>query len=91
MFDRGTGEPIDPDELTRAFRAARKVAGLPGVRLHDLRHNFASMLVANGTSIRTVSDLMGHATPGFTLQVYAHGSDEAAIAAVDTVERLLGV
>ena len=90
VFDRGTGEPIDPDELTRAFRAARKSAGLPRVRLHDLRHNFASMLVANGTNIRTVSDLMGHATPGFTLAVYAHGSDEAAVAAVDTVERLLG-
>lgn len=49
----------------------------------------ASLLVANGTNIRTVADLMGHATPGFTLAVYAHGSDEAAVAAVVAVEGLL--
>lgn len=64
--------------------------GLDGVRLHDLRHAFATMLVASGTNVRTVSDLLGHSTVGFTLQVYTHGSDEAAVAAVDMVERLLG-
>jgi integrase len=48
------------------------------------------LLVANGTNIRTVADLMGHATPGFTLAVYAHGSDAAAVTAIGDVERLLG-
>jgi integrase len=90
VFDNGTGAPTDPDELTRAFRTARTAARLPRVRLHDLRHNFASMLVANKTSIRTVSDLLGHATVGFTLQTYTHGTDEAAVAAIGDVERLLG-
>jgi integrase len=90
VFDNGTGEPIEPDTFSKAFRSAARSVGLDGVRLHDLRHNFASMLVANGTSIRTVADLMGHATPGFTLTVYAHGSDAAAVTAIGDVERLLG-
>jgi integrase len=90
VFDRGDGQPIDPDAFTRAFRAARKAAGLDRVRLHDLRHAVATMLVAGGTDVRTVSDLLGHATVGFTLQTYVHPSVAAAETAVDDVERLLG-
>jgi len=89
VFDSGTGQPVEPDTFSRAFIRARNAAGLGGVRLHNLRHAFASVLVASGTNPRIVSDLLGHSTVGFILQVYAHGSDEAAVAAVETVERLL--
>lgn len=90
VFDRGDGRPVDPDAFGKAFRNARAAAGLEGVRLHDLRHGFASMLVAAGTNPRIVSDVLGHATVGFTLQTYVHPDDEAAAVVATEAERLLG-
>lgn len=89
VFDRGDGRPIDPDAFGRAFRVARDAVGLAGVRLHDLRHGFASMLVSAGTNARVVSDLLGHATVGFTLQTYTHPSEQDAAAAMAEAERLI--
>lgn len=54
--------------------------------MHALRHCFASVLLDAGESIRTVSDYLGHADPGFTLRVYTHlipGSEGRARSAVD--------
>lgn len=90
VFDRGSGSPLDPDTFTKAVHAAVLAAGLEGVRLHDMRHAWASMQIEAGTGVRTVSDQLGHATVGFTLQTYVHTSDAAAAAAADTTERLLG-
>ena len=51
----------------------RKLAEqLPVIRLHDLRHTFASILIGNGCDIVTVSKLMGHASPSITMDVYSH-------------------
>lgn len=59
VFDRGDGRPVDPDAFGAAFRRAREATGLDGVRLHDLRHGFASLLVNAKTNPRIVSDLLG--------------------------------
>jgi site-specific recombinase XerD len=48
------------------------------------------MLVGAGTNVRIVSDLLGHATVGFTLGVYTHPVEDAAAAAMAEAERLLG-
>jgi integrase len=64
--------------------------GLKGVRLHDLRHGFATMLVGAGTNARVVSDLLGHATVAFTLQTYYHPDEATAAAAIDAAEQMLG-
>ena len=51
------------------------------VRLHDLRHTAATLMLSAGVPVGDVSDRLGHATPGFTLTVYRHtirGSQEAA-------------
>jgi integrase len=90
MFDRGDGRPVDPDAFAKAFRNSRAAASLEGVRLHDLRHGFASMLVAAGTNPRIVSEVLGHATVGFTLQTYVHPDDAAAVIVATEAERLLG-
>jgi integrase len=90
VFDRGDGRPIDPDTFGKAFRMAREAVGLDGVRLHDLRHAFATVLVTAGTNVRVVSDLLGHATPAFTLAVYTHPSEEEAAFAMAEAERLIG-
>jgi integrase len=58
-------------ELKHTFRRLAKSAGIENVRFHDLRHTFASHLVMNGVDIRTVQELLGHASLTMTMR-YAH-------------------
>ena len=90
VFDNGTGAPVDPDAFGKAFRSAARRVGLDGVRLHDLRHGFASMLIGAGTGVRIMADLLGHSTVSFTLQTYTHPSEEEATAAMAEAEQLIG-
>ncbi len=63
-------------------------AGLQDVRLHDLRHSYASMALLNGESIRAVGRLLGHEKPSTTLK-YAHLSDASVREAVDALAPVL--
>jgi site-specific recombinase XerD len=65
-----------------AWDSARKRAGLAHVRIHDLRHSFASFLVNSGRSLYEVQRLLGHAHIK-TTQRYAHLSDETLISAAN--------
>lgn len=62
---------ITPAVLRDQFEAARKAAGLPEVRMHDLRHAFASWAVKGGASLAAVRDLLGHSSLAVTSK-YAH-------------------
>lgn len=68
--------------VSYALQAGAKRAGLPIIRVHDLRHSHASMLLSAGVSIPAVSRRLGHANSKITLQVYAHAlkNDDANIA-----------
>lgn len=72
VFDRGDGGPVDPAELSIALKRAAKRAGLPRTRLHDLRHAFATTLLAAGIHPKVASEALGHASVGFTMDVYSH-------------------
>lgn len=61
----------------RAFEAACEAAGIEGVRFHDLRHTYASLLIAQGEDATYVSDQMGHSSPMVTYRVYAKLFDPA--------------
>ena len=64
-----------PEHVPAAFTE------LAGIRPYNLRHLHASLLLARGVSLRTVSERLGHADPGFTLSTYTHvvpGTQEAA-------------
>lgn len=81
------GRPAGPWLIERAVRDARTtVAGLPeGFRYHDLRHYFASLLIADGLDVKTVQARLRHASAKTTLDVYGHmwpDKDEASRAAV---------
>jgi integrase len=69
---RGQGHAIG---LRKAFKALCKTAGLDGVRLHDLRHSFASFAIADGASLFLVGKLLGHANAR-TTERYAHLSGD---------------
>lgn len=62
--------------LDHAWRDVRERAGLKGVRLHDLRHTFASFSIASGLTLEQTGQLLGHSTPQTTKR-YAHLLDEA--------------
>jgi integrase len=66
---RAEGKPLG--ELKRAWASICKVADLEGVRIHDLRHSFASVVVSAGASLPIVGALLGHSSPAMT-QRYAH-------------------
>ena len=90
VFDRSDGQPLDPDDLTHAFVAARTRSGVKGVRLHDLRHAFATLHMTNGTNARIVSDLLGHANVAFTMMTYSHPDADMAATAMQAVDGALG-
>jgi integrase len=76
-------------DLKKGFKKAVKLAGLPTIRFHDLRHTFATRLVQAGVDIITVQHLLGHARISMTAR-YAHSPDQARVAAVERLDGLFG-
>lgn len=72
VFGRPSGASQSRRECLRALRVAEKKAGLPNYTLHELRHTFASILIAQGELPTFVASQMGHADPGVTMKTYAH-------------------
>ena len=82
VFRTPSGHPINADYLAKHFRSILDLAGLPRIRLYDLRHSAVTIAVAAGVSPKVVSEQLGHAGTAFTLDTYAHVlphmQDEAA-------------
>jgi site-specific recombinase XerD len=77
-------------DLRRAFNWALEYAGLPKMRIHDLRHSFATMATAIGEDIRTLKDVLGH-TKITTTEIYAHTNAAAARrVATNTANAIVG-
>jgi site-specific recombinase XerD len=74
--------------LPKVWKQVRQAAELPGVRLHDLRHGFASAAVANGASLYLVGKVLGH-TQAATTSHYAHLSIDPVRALADQTSRHL--
>src|SRR5690606_33111332 len=60
VFSTYNGEPINPDTVTQSFESFVKKHNLPKVSIHSLRHTNATLLIASGTDLRTVSHRLGH-------------------------------
>src|ERR687894_320377 len=79
-----TGTPMLPENLhRRALKTAAAEAGVPWAGFHTFRHTAASMLIAEGRNIVQVSRFLGHHSPSFTLDVYAHLMDDGVGAPLD--------
>lgn len=73
MFTNNSGLPLDPDNLIkREFYPALERAGLRRIRFHDLRHTYASLLIAQGENIKFIQSQLGHASATTTLDRYGH-------------------
>ena len=81
VFCHHDGSPIDPSSVTHSFKRIVRKLGLVGVRLHDLRHTHASLMLKQGIHPKIVSERLGHSNIGITLDTYSHvmpGLQEAA-------------
>jgi integrase len=88
VFATGLGTPIEPGNLRRSWLGIIRAAGLPGLRIHDLRHAHATLMLRQGVHPKVVSERLGHASVNITLDTYSHvlpGLQEAAAAALDTI------
>jgi integrase len=88
VFIRLDGSPINPSAITLAFRRIIKKAGLKGIRIHDLRHTHATLMLKAGIHPKVVSERLGHANIGITLDIYSHvlpGLQEAAAEKFDRI------
>jgi integrase len=72
VFCHHDGSPLDPDTVTSQFGQAVARSGVRRIRLHDVRHTHATLLLEAGVDISVVSRRLGHADVGFTARVYAH-------------------
>jgi integrase len=91
IFRTHRDQPINSDYLAREFKRLLREAGLPQMRLYDLRHTAATLALAAGVSAKVVSEQLGHASSAFTLDVYAHVLPHMQAEAADRVEALLGM
>lgn len=88
VFGSAEGKPLDPGVLSHDFARIAKRAGLKGVRFHDLRHTFASLMLLKGAKPKVISEALGHSSVSFTMDTYSHiieGMQEDAMALLDEV------
>ena len=78
-----------PDAINRLHQRILKSAGLEHIRLHDLRHTFATVALQNGVDIKTVSSMLGHFDAGFTLRTYTHVTTKMQEQAADTMGQFI--
>jgi len=90
VFPSPDGSILDPDNLYhpyhRYFLPVLTKAGIPKIRLHDLRHTFGSLLIQNGAALVYVKEQMGHSSIQVTVDIYGHLVPSANVSFVDRLD-----
>jgi integrase len=89
VFTTTIGTPLDARNVVRKYHALLKKAGLSLHRFHDLRHSCASLLLAKGVPLKTVSDILGHSQLSITADFYAHVIPEMRREAMRVMDSVL--
>ena len=89
VFTQPNGKPICMASLSKWIKQFSVSIGLPPITAHSLRHTNATLLIAGGTNIRTVSNRLGHASTSTTGNIYSHAIKTADEIAADTLDDLL--
>lgn len=90
VCDRGDGHPMNPTTLSRVFARIAAAAGVSGTRFHDLRHAYATTLLAANVHPKVVSDALGHSSAAFTMDTYQHLLPSLSHTAAAAIEAALG-
>ncbi|MFJ8081524.1 tyrosine-type recombinase/integrase [Streptomyces sp. NPDC096205] len=90
IFTTVSGRVTDPRSLNRMLTILCRDANVRRVRVHDLRHTCASLLLAQGVDARTIMETLGHSTITMPLDTYAHVMGTTLRAAADQMDNALG-
>jgi len=90
VFSYLDGKPLDPGVVSHTFAKVLKKAGLPHIRFHDLRHTHATLLLKGGIHPKIVSERLGHANIGITLDTYSHVLPGLQERAAEQFDNLVG-
>jgi len=83
------GRPVHPDTITDRFNRLVDRAGVKPIRLHDVRHTYATTSLDAGVDPKIVADRIGHANMAYTLAIYTHKSTGKDRGAAETVAGVL--
>jgi integrase len=89
VFAMPDGRPLHPDRFARTFVRQAGTLGLPAIRLHDLRHTWATLAFEAGVPMKVVSEILGHASIAVTANIYSHVSPTMQSDAADRVAALI--
>jgi integrase len=89
VFVRENGEQLEPDSVSNTFRKISREADLPPVRLHAMRSGAATMALAAGVPMKTVSEMLGHASEAITSKIYTAVGDELKREAITSIGVLI--
>jgi integrase len=90
VFCLPDGRPIDPDNMSRHFHTTAIEADFPTLRFHDLRHMFASWMLADGEELHVVQELLGHEKASTTEDEYTEAMPGSHRLAVDRFDEKYG-
>ena len=86
VFTNDFGGALDMDAVYKAYKRLLSESGLPDIRIHDLRHTAATLMLQNGDSIKAVQEALGHGSAGFTLDTYGHVTPQMKKDSADRME-----
>lgn len=89
VFADEIGRPLEPSWVSATFARRARVAGLPRLTLHGLRHSFATVALEAGVDVLYVSELLGHSSPAVTQNVYQHVRRERLERAVESISEAI--
>ena len=89
VFTSNDGSVMRPDTFSAWFKQFIRQNNLPDIHLHTLRHTSATLLIASGVNIATVSGRLGHASKTTTLNIYSHAIKSADVMAAEQLQNIL--
>ena len=89
VFTNTDGKPVHPHSISQTFERIANRAGVPRIRLHDIRHTHGTLLIKAGVPVKVVSERLGHGNPAFTIDTYQHVLPGMQAEAARTYEQLI--
>ena len=89
VFTNGRGGPLEPSVPGSSLKRMMRAAALPRIRVHDLRHTTATVLLVAGVHPKVVQELLGHRTIVVIMDTYSHVMPVLHLQAIQTLNSLL--
>ena len=90
VFTTPTGAALDDSKIRKEFQLLLEKAELPKMRLHDLRHTCATLLIAQGAHPRVVMETLGHSQVSITMDLYSHVTATMQAEAAAKMDAVIG-